>query len=827
MPYYQIPNSASLNDGQLIQITGPNGINTSYFYDQQQKALYFKESQVIYPSFHGITHIAEDPIPNATCDTNGFMSADDKCKLDSILQTRLGVLGFQGAGFPDDGGWMSGDIVLAAGSEFISLERIGNVVRFTADSPIPLVCNCEECTQIFWIQDETEIASIRPPTCSGKLPGANIYGEVKIYLFPESTIADPLNTAATLNNKGSYPAFIFKRYDDALMPGTGELELVLKRNENNGTTTDIGWAFSPGSQGKVECVWFTGRDSDGNLTRFDLNAELDPNILGSVLYKGHLITKKMAVITDYTSTVLSTNTYVLKEWDINNARAIGNSFTARNVWRYLNPENPASGSSPKQLVIDNTIDLLPIGTLVDLWYFQVGFTAGNPVRRYFFSKQPQINPNNLWNWVDHCAFGDIVVAREELLADAGSDDADSAAAYSAIRDFETAKWGLTGHDDPVLSFNAVATAGTEQADFSKQHRAVMDTSLPGLKVLQSEDTPSNFSERPVYLWNRTNLNNAIIRLAIGAPTSSLFTPYDILLRAPIDRHTEKYAQVIGKGTVNGLHYIRICGVNFDDIPQFGTVRVISPTNNNITYVYNRKFSYPSLLTGDNGTVGTDYIASDVLCNSIMLAGGADANEPFMGEVGDIIELVHQEYSCNIVRVEFSYDDSTGLLQTQFKVGFLDMSLPYEGDVGSDDVDDFVRGLSPGFAVSAVYSQAGTFSGVGTQPDASPSGFVAYSGGAVIGGLQPEYWNTLEIMHRDNQVWIWWNKLLIPPSTLLSRDLPTPVLIDTPYFPVTSNTTKQFGKYGVRMWPGATLRALDIRSQSNLYSEFTYGQLSLV
>lgn len=827
MPYYQIPNSNTLSDGQLIQITGPNGINTSYFYDQQQRALYFKESQVIYPSYHGITHIAEDPIPGATCDTPGMMSADDKCKLDAMLQTRLGVLGFQGAGFPDDGGWMAGDIVLAAGSEFISLERLGNVVRFTVDSPIPLVCNCEECTQIFWIQDETEVASIRPPTCSGKLPGANIYGEIKVYLFPESTIADPLNTSATLNNKGSYPAFIFKRYDDAISPGTGELEVVLKRNENNGTTTDIGWSFTPGATGTVECVWFTGRDDGGNLTRFDIVPESDPNLLGYILYKGHLISKKMAVIVDYTQTVLSTNTYVLKEWDINNERAIGNSFNARNVWRYLNPENPFSGVSPKQLVVDNTVDLLPIGTLVDIWFFQIGFTSGNPIRRYFFSKQPSINPNNLWNWVDNCAFGDIVVAREELLANDGSEDKDSAAAYSAVRDLEVTKWGLTGQDDPVLSFDVVATEGTEQADFSKQHRAVIDTALPGLKVISSEDTPDNFSERPVYLWNRTNINNAIVRLAIGAPTSSIFTPYDILLRAPIDRFTEKYMQVVGKGIVNGLHYIRVCGVNFEDLPSFGTVRVLGPNNTNITFNYNRKFAYPSLLTGEDGTVGTAYGASELICNTVILSGGAEANEPYYGEVGDILELVHQEYSCNVVRVEFSYDSGSGLLQTQFKVGFLDMSLPYEGDVLNNDSDDFVRGLAPGYAVSAIYSQAGTFSGVGTQPDASPSGFVAYSGGAVIGGLQPEYWNTLEIMHRDDQVWIWWNRLLVPPSSILSRDLPTPVLIDTPYFPTTTNVTKQFGKYGIRMFPGATLRAMDIRSQSNLYSEFTYGQLSLV
>jgi hypothetical protein len=233
MAITKVPGYSTLSDGQFVQVEGPNQITSGYSYDEQQRALYFKESQVLFPRLHGASHIAEDPVPIATCDSQGLLSADDKCKLDALLQTRLGVLGFQGAGFPDDGGWMQGDIILAAGTEFISLERIGNVVRFTVDSPIPLNCACEECTQIFWVQDETDIASIRPPSCGGKLPGVNAYGEMKVYLFPESTIADPNNVGATLNNKANFPAFIFKRYDDAIAPGTGELEVILKRNSNN------------------------------------------------------------------------------------------------------------------------------------------------------------------------------------------------------------------------------------------------------------------------------------------------------------------------------------------------------------------------------------------------------------------------------------------------------------------------------------------------------------------------------------------------------------------------------------------------------------------
>ena len=205
MSLVKIPPASSLQDGQFIQIQGPDGLVTGYQYDKQQRALYFKESQVLYPSFHGVSHIAEDPIPSATCDTPGLMSSDDKCKIDAMVQTRIGVLGFSGAGFPSDGGWMDGPIIFAAGTEFISIERIGNVIRWSCDSPIPINCNIEECETIPFIQDETDIFSIRPPCCGGKLPGVNIYGELKTYIFPESTIVDPNNAAAALNNKSNYP----------------------------------------------------------------------------------------------------------------------------------------------------------------------------------------------------------------------------------------------------------------------------------------------------------------------------------------------------------------------------------------------------------------------------------------------------------------------------------------------------------------------------------------------------------------------------------------------------------------------------------------------
>ena len=824
MTISKIPPASSLVDEQFIQVTGPDGLTTGFQYDLQQKALYAKESQVLFPSFHGASHIAEDPIPSATCDTSGLMDADDKCKLDALLQTRLGVLGFQGAGFPDDGGWMQGDVILAAGTEFISIERIGNVVRFTVDSPIPLNCGCEECQQIFWVQDETDISSIRPPTCGGKLPGMNSYGEMKIYLFPESTIADPNDPSSTLNNKGQYPAFIFKRYDDTIVPGAAEHEMILKRDSINSTVTEIGWAMTPGATGVPEMVWFMGKDNDGNQLRFDLEPNSEPGLLGSLLYNGNLITKKMGVITDYTAAILSTNQYTSREWNTDTSTATGDAFTARNVWQYSNPENPASGANPQALILDSTIDLLPIGTLVDLWAFKVGEVAGEPILRYYFNKRPSLNPNHIWTWGAKTQFGDVATARAEVLADGGSEDKDSSVQVSAFRDFERNLWGLTGYDDPLIWYDIASTAGTEAADITQQHRAVIDTTLPGLIVEASTDAVDNFSERPVWLWNRRNWCNSITRVDCGRPDDADFVPIDLVLRAQVDENENRYMRVLGVGEINGLNYVRICGVHFHDLPEFGSIRVISPgDNHNKIYNYTRKFMFPSVVSeGTEPTGGYPAVAD---CDSIVLAGGSSDNVLYPGSDGDIVELLHQEYNTPVVRVEFDYNTSTGLVELQFKVGTLDMSLPYEDDA-ADDADDFIRGLAPGYAVSAVYSQAGTFTGIGTQPSASPEGFVIYDGGLQIGGTQDEYWNNLEVMVRDDQIWIWWNQLLIPPSTTLSAVLPTSVTIDTPYFPITVDPDQQFGKNGLRLWPGAKIRRMDIRTQVSLFSEFAFGQLEI-
>lgn len=1211
MPLTKIPSRTTLVDGQFIQVEGPDQLLSGFQYDSQQRMLYAKESQVIFPSHHGLTHISEDPIPTASCDSVGLMSADDKCKLDSLLQTRIGVLGFMGAGFSDDGGWMQGEIILAAGTEFISLERIGNVIRFTVDTAIPLNCNCflpgarvlmhngttkaiediatgdlvvthkgrvrrvtnlfrtphagpvyswhadkhsgegftvtgnhpvlalersaafmpsgkvrkaiketprwieaanlsagdivarrrshnysahiqmidilaelgdgfverdglvysvrgasgknchsdtlfidgcavgvqrflpitddfldligyyaaegcasrrngvrfsvhtnemvagdiggelcriipslfglepairersntvngrdiqvqsvalgalfrkwfgqrkdkcfpdwvmtlpaqkqarilaaflrgdgyvathpagaiyfnlgvcsralidqslfiaercgwepanpaptvyrgrvryrltisasnapdlcdlmkvdrqvkklrrerragdemmhrlvevaerhydgtvynfeveqdnsyvvdgivvhncEACVQLYWVQDETDISAIRPPTCGGKLPGTNSYGELKIYLFPESTIVDPANAAATLNNKWKYPALIFKRYDDALTPGTAEYEMVLKRNANNQSVTEVGQAMTPGPAGIPEMVWFMGLNDDGDLIRFDLDPVQTPGVLGGLLFNGHLLTKQMAVVTDYTPTVLTNNQYRCRLWDVLGAEAVGDVFIATNTWRYLNPESvPNDPGTPQSLVLDVTSDVLPLGTLIDIWKFQIGEVASVPVYRYFFKSPPVGNMANVWTMVGSIQFGDEVEARGETENDQGSASKTDSYITSGINDFEETIWGLTGFDVPLMIYSDVADSGTTGAAINTQHRAIISTGLPGLAVTADAGTEP-FSQRPVMLWNRIGLDNSmLIRAEIGRPDDNAFTPYDILLHAPIENHDNVYMKVAGVGSVNGVNFVRLKGATFQDLPQRGALRIINDNTGKKNHVFNyaNKLMFPSV---DD--------------DSIALIASADDNRPFPGSTNDIVELLHREYTAPCVRLHFT-NDADGTVRVQVKVGILGMDTVYEDDL-ADDRDDYVRGLQPGYSISAEYSQDSSWSGSDTQPPSSVDGFYIYDGGRASDNN--EYWNVLEIMLRQGQVWVWWNGLLIPPSSNLSSSLPTPVQVITPYYPVT--TGRVSGKFGMRLWPGAKIRRASLRTQPRVFSEFTYGQLLL-
>jgi len=868
--YTRIPPYTQLTDASTVAISGPDGLATDYLFDAQSRALWFKDAQAA-TFLHGTTHISEDPIPGATCDTPGLLSANDKCKLDALLQTRIGVLGFQGAGFPDDGGWLQGDIILAAGTEFISLERIGNVVRFTVDSPVPLTCSCESCNQIFWVQDDTDTASVRPPVCSGKLPGVNSYGELKVYVFPQSTIVDPNNPSAKLNLKGNYPSLIFKRYDDTLSPGSAEFELTLKRSSLNKLVMETGWAFTPGAVGGVaECIWFTGLDADGKQTSFQFKPDSDSNALGMLLYKGNLITKKMGVVTGYDSSILTSNIYQWRQWDILNQKPIGDSYTATNVWMYKNPGSVSTGTSAQALMLDYTIDILPIGTLTDIWAFQVGEVNGVVNYRYFFNQRPSINPNQIWSTIDHVSFGDTVVARDIQNEIAHSvdgfpmtTDVQPATIYDDGRNIELSRWGITNYDVPIIPITANGVTGTGPVQASDLNGAYIDTTRPALLVYPNAHTsagtaPFGNYQQPTMIWSRSSLKDGLIRIRMGRPgspgtiggLSSYFGPvigrnyFDVLLKAKIDEEMEAYGQVEAIGTFDGYPFIQISGVAFHDIPKFGTIEIISTSSATAgkTFQFNRK----TIFAGGTGT-GT---VKDLVMGSVLLNTYTGA-EPYVGQAGDIVRFIQQDYSNPVARTIWNYQvvDGQPITTLQFTVGMLDMTKPYNYntypvEATEPQASDIIRGLNDtgtygGPISSAIYQQNGLYFGTGTKPPSSVSSFFIVEGGSFGSSDGKEYWNELTIMVKSEQVWIWWNDLLIPPNaneTNAQQNPPT-FQITQPYYlmkdfsALTSASPAYYqkemeGKYGIRCFPGAVIRDIDIKGQVQLFNEYIYGNLNL-
>lgn len=792
----KLPSYNTVSDAQIVQVTGANGGIFAYEYDKEQRAYIARDTQYVATAAHGLSHISTDPIPAATCDNPGLMSADDKCKLETITQTRIGVLSFQGAGFPDDGGWLSGDIILAAGTEFISLERFGNVVRFTVDSPVPMNCSCEACTQIFWVQDETDVSAIRPPTCGGKIPGVNGYGELKFYIMPANTLVNPSKPSDALNTKGRYPSLIFKRYDNALTPGSGSFEVVLSRDTANQQQGVVGWNFTPGTTTVATCEWLVGKDTDGNLMKFSMKGNATPGLLGSITYKGHNITKKMAIVTDYASSVVSTNQYKLKWWDILNSEPLGDEFTATNIWQYTD-----AGVSTQELVLDNSRSLLPIGALVDVWFFEIGSGSAGPIYRYYFNVAPPTSAASTWSQVGGVVFGNTLTSRQEIEPSIDDTDRNSAEDITSLRDLERTIWGVSNYHIPLVLESDGDGGYITSEYYNGQNRAEIDLDLPGLKVEPANET-GNFSQRPVHLWNRVALSSSLTTIQLGRGTDLEYPTYDVLLAAPIDSYEDLYLRVKASGSIGALYYVRVSGVQYKDLPQFGTLRILGNTGTSASEANSIwSFTHKAI----------DNVSSDE--SSVTLIGTV----PYPGTVDDLVEMLHQEYSCPCVRVQFTEDD--GEIQLQFKVGTLSMSDTYENDNASDDVDDYVRGLADGYSVSAVYTQAASWSGLGPRPSINVDGFYVVDGGST-GTV--EYWNELEIMQRGGQIWIWWNGLLIPPDTDLSADLDVPSSVSTPYFPVAGVPT--FGKVGLRMWPGATVRSIAVRGQNREYSEYTRGQL---
>jgi hypothetical protein len=887
-----VPSKDELVDREYVEVPGADGNVHGFQYDAETNTLFAKESQVVIPSFHGITHVVDDPIPEATPWLRGLISAADKAKLDSLTQTRLGVLGFMGSGMPDDGGYMSGDIILAAGSEFISIERVGNIIRFTADTPIPLSCGCESCAQIYWIQDESDTRSVRPPSCNGIMPGVNSYGELKIFAYPRDRLFNANNPDDYYDDKNLVPTLQFKRYVNGNIQNLAELQMVLRRNSNQ--TTNVGWSMTPGPAEVPECVWYMGSDSQGRQITFELSRASDPALLGGLLYNGHSITKQMAVVTGYTANILSTNQYNIKLWSVNEAKAVGDALVATNVWKY-----DITGTTPV-LSTDKLVQLLDVGTLVEIWQFEISNINNIVTYSYYFNQRPMINPAHLWSLSNAIRFGDLYEQRDDVNQHQGSTGFGTGTDLTAhiddvsdIKVYERFMWGITGFEDPLLLaydglYDTYGNYEPSGAIVNGRYQAFVDYSIPGLRVEKivndtrgdinhdgkiddadlallmtsmntsigdsayNSDADFNqdgvvdvrdlaifgtnyniyakrYSDQPVFIWNRTNHKNFLLKTKVGRPPDSDFPPIDILLSAPIDSLDDVFVKIIKRGTYltgvfANLPYVVVNTTDFKLLPQTGTLRVLTGVYRDILWKYSHKvFDGDKVILVGIDTMfpfDEDYLTStsgtvpvvDIPTNSLMC------------------QLVHADYTSAAIRLEFSINSTTGSesVQLQFKAGKLSMKTPYDLDRLALDgkpypYDDFVRGFAPGeFSVSKIYTQVGFISdGVGSNTSSDVDGFKVFDGGllpTIVNG-STEAWNDLIIMVRDNQLWVWWNNLLISPDPILTSQLPTPVAINTQYWPISK---LPIGKVGFRLWPGATLRDISVNDQLDFFNEFTLG-----
>lgn len=794
MSLSQLPtDSSSLVDGQTIEVVGADGIIKSFIWDEQTRSFTLRDSQLFVPTKHGNSHISTDPIPVATCDQPGLMAPNDKCRLDTLSQMRMGVLGYAGAGMPDDGGWLQEDIILAAGNNgYLSIERIGNVIRFTVTPPITYTCSCESCATLYWVFDETEPFSVRPPTCSGRLPGVNAYGEVKFYMMPESLIVDPANPSATLGTKGNYPSMVFKRYNNAISTGLASFELVLKRDGVNKTQSEVGWSFLPGSSGVVECVWFTGKDSAGNLTKFSLNPYTDPGVLGALFSNGNLITKRMAIVTGYVATTPSSNVYYCKLWDVLNATTVGDEFTATNVWNYNN-----NGTGSYTLVTDGFAStLVKTGTLLDIWMFEVGQGTDGPIYRYFMNQEPMLDADDVWSSVGVVQFGDTVDARVEV--EGPGTGGDESMAYQANVDydgFENTVWGLSNTQDIRFYDNG----GSIESYVIK--RATVSTAEKGLKILPDNFSTSGTTDKhtkPVFLWNRNETRPSFFAVYdIGFPAEFDVEDYPLLdiCWGPHEAQSDQFARVVRSRD----KALTIENVDYNSTPRVGQWQCV----------------YPPARAGlvfNQASKSVEYVASSGVKPTIYTEG----TNQF--QAGDILKLLSRDFTTNAVRIICGKTLNTYFMRVLS--GVLGMGTLYQSN-GAGDLDDYIRGFEAGYVVSTTYAQDGLWDGLGTPPDSNVSGFNIVSGTA---GTGTERWNRLEVMVKDNRLWMWWNGLLIPPNTQSSALLPVPVNITSQYYPF--EPIYDLGKLVLRMWPGLVIRRAQVMTQNVHVNEYQNGQIIL-
>ena len=306
--------------------------------------------------------------------------------------------------------------------------------------------------------------------------------------------------------------------------------------------------------------------------------------------------------------------------------------------------------------------------------------------------------------------------------------------------------------------------------------------------------------------------------------------------------------VLVTGPFAGAPYIVVKGGNLKDVPFEGALRILTGAFRDVIWNYYFKCAFSNwdddclLLVGrtnifpfdEDFPIGAGGTGCEAVWSGMEASGGSEVGPtppPMAAEVPTnttVAELLRQDYTSPCVRFQFVVNNTPGSqsVQLQVKVGMLDMSVPYECRTVAP-LDDDVRGMGPGYTVSIPMVQNGFISdGIGAGVTSTPTGFRIYTGGELpvpVAG-QVEKWNDVEIMFRTNQVWVWVNGLLVPPDTVASANLPIPVAVNTPYFPIKPQIAR--GKVCLRMFPGASVRSMDIKDQLTAFNEYSYSQLEL-
>ena len=177
-------------------------------------------------------------------------------------------------------------------------------------------------------------------------------------------------------------------------------------------------------------------------------------------------------------------------------------------------------------------------------------------------------------------------------------------------------------------------------------------------------------------------------------------------------------------------------------------------------------------------------------------------------------ILPEQFTNPILRLEFGINDESGAeaMQLQFKHGTLAMDEPYSlNEEGT--YDNYIKGITD-LSVSKIYTQMG-FAANEEEMEDIVTELPIYDGGYTTdtNNVEMEVWNELELILYSDKLYVYWNGTLIPPDAAASAALDIPMAVGQEYFTVSTAYQSSAGKFGIRMWPGAVIKSVQIHASS--------------